>query len=401
MKYKTLGNTGLLVSQMCLGTMTFSDGSGIYKHIGNVDQSGADELVKASIERGINFFDTADVYSAGASETTLGQSFRNLGVPRSDVVLATKVSSRMGQGRNDVGASRGHIMDAVEASLARLQTDHIDLYQVHATDLLTPIEETMRALDDLVRQGKVRYIGVSNWSAWRIAIARGVSARLGLAAIDTLQAYYSIAGRDLERELVPLVENERMGLLIWSPLAGGLLSGKYSRDDQSPEGSRRTGFDFPIVDKERGMGRDRCPAPDRRGAWLQPGARRPGLASFQAGRDLGAGGRQAAQPARGQPRGGGPRSRRRGSPQAGCRQRAAARVSGLDACYSGCRPPRSGSTCGARRPRPLHDPSTPSTTVFDDLSADEDCILSAGLAGDVRPRPEMKERCSKSTTHRF
>ena len=251
MKYKTLGNTGLLVSQMCLGTMTFSDGSGIYKHIGNVDQSGADELVKASIEGGINFFDTADVYSAGASETTLGQSFRNLGVARSDVVLATKVSSRMGQGRNDVGASRGHIMDAVEASLARLQTDHIDLYQVHATDLLTPIEETMRALDDLVRQGKVRYIGVSNWSAWRITMARGVSARLGLAAIDTLQAYYSIAGRDLERELVPLVENERMGLLIWSPLAGGLLSGKYSRDDQSPEGSRRTGFDFPIVDKER------------------------------------------------------------------------------------------------------------------------------------------------------
>ena len=251
MKYKTLGNTGLLVSQLCLGTMTFSDGSGVYKHIGEVDQAGADELVKASVDAGINFFDTADVYSAGASETTLGQSFRNLGIARTDFVLATKVYSRMGQGRNDVGASRGHILDAVEASLKRLQTDHIDLYQVHATDLLTPVEETMRALDDLTRQGKVRYIGVSNWQAWRVATALGISARLDLARFNTLQAYYSIAGRDLERELIPLMEAEKMGLLVWSPLAGGLLSGKYDRDNQSPDGSRRSGFDFPIVDKER------------------------------------------------------------------------------------------------------------------------------------------------------
>ena len=251
MKYKTLGNTGLLVSQLCLGTMTFSDGSGVYKHIGDVDQAGADALVKASIEAGINFFDTADVYSAGASETTLGQSFRNLDIARTDVVLATKVYMRMGDGRNDVGASRGHIMDGVEASLKRLQTDHIDLYQIHATDLVTPIEETMRALDDLIRQGKVRYIGVSNWQAWRVATALGISARLGLARFNTLQAYYSIAGRDLERELVPMLDAEKMGLLVWSPLAGGLLSGKFSRDNQSPEGSRRSGFDFPIVDKER------------------------------------------------------------------------------------------------------------------------------------------------------
>ena len=251
MKYKTLGHTGLLVSQLCLGTMTFSDGSGIYKHIGDVDQAGADEQVKASIEAGINFFDTADVYSAGASETTLGQSFRNLGISRSDVVLATKAYSRMGPGRNDVGASRGHIMDAVEASLKRLKADHIDLYQVHANDVLTPIEETMRALDDLVRQGKVRYVGVSNWPAWRVATAHGVSARLGLARFETLQAYYSIVGRDLERELAPMVEAEKMGLLVWSPLAGGLLSGKYDRANQAPEGSRRSGFDFPIVDKAR------------------------------------------------------------------------------------------------------------------------------------------------------
>jgi aryl-alcohol dehydrogenase-like predicted oxidoreductase len=251
MKYKTLGNTGLIVSQLCLGTMTFSDGSGIYKHIGIVDQAGADELVKASIDAGINFFDTADVYSDGESERTLGQSFRNLGIDRKDIVLATKVYSRMGQGRNDVGASRGHIMDAVDASLRRLQTDHIDLYQIHATDTVTPTEETLRALDDLVRQGKVRYIGVSNWQAWRVATALGISSRLNLSRFETLQAYYSIAGRDIERELVPLLQAEKLGLLVWSPLAGGLLSGKFSRDNQSPEDSRRSEFDFPIVDKKR------------------------------------------------------------------------------------------------------------------------------------------------------
>ncbi|WP_176054704.1 aldo/keto reductase [Paraburkholderia caribensis] len=251
MKYKTLGNTGLLVSQLCLGTMTFSGGNGVYRHIGNVDQAGADELVKASIDAGINFFDTADVYSAGESESTLGQSFRNLGIARKDYVLATKVYSRMGNGRNDVGASRGHIMDAVEASLRRLQTDHIDLYQIHATDAITPVDETLRALDDLVTQGKVRYVGVSNWQAWRIAKALGISGHHNYARFETLQAYYSIAGRDLERELGPLLESEKMGLMVWSPLAGGLLSGKFTRENQSPEGSRRTDFDFPIVDKER------------------------------------------------------------------------------------------------------------------------------------------------------
>ncbi|MGY2372939.1 aldo/keto reductase [Pseudomonas sp. SDO524_S393] len=252
MKYKQLGNTGLIVSQLCLGTMTFSSGAGIYAHIGAVDQKGADEQVKASLEAGINFFDTADIYTQGESEQTLGQSFRNLGVAREDYVLATKVAGRMGPGKNHVGASRGHIMDAVEASLKRLGTDHIDLYQIHATDTLTPLEETLRALDDLVRQGKVRYIGVSNWHAWRLATAQGIAARQGLARFESLQAYYSVVGRDLERELVPLLEAEKMGLLIWSPLAGGLLSGKYSRENQSPEGARRSGFDFPIVDKERG-----------------------------------------------------------------------------------------------------------------------------------------------------
>ncbi|MBW1248750.1 aldo/keto reductase [Pseudomonas tolaasii] len=251
MKYKPLGNTGLLVSQLCLGTMTFSGQQGVYKHIGSVGQSDADELVKVSIDAGINFFDTADVYSAGESEKTLGQSIRNLGIPRHEIVLATKGYSRMGPGRNDVGASRGHLMDAVEASLKRLQTDHIDLYQIHATDTLTPIDETLRALDDLVTQGKVRYIGVSNWAAWRIATALGISSQKDYARFATVQSYYSIAGRDLERELVPLMEYEKLGLLVWSPLAGGLLSGKFSRNNQTPEGSRRSAFDFPIVDKER------------------------------------------------------------------------------------------------------------------------------------------------------
>ncbi|WMJ68358.1 aldo/keto reductase [Stenotrophomonas sp. 24(2023)] len=251
MKYTQLGNTGLIVSQLCLGTMTFSSGTGVYAHIGAVDQQGADAQVKASIEAGINFFDTADIYSGGESEQTLGRSFRNLGIARREYVLATKVAGRMGPGKNQVGASRGHIMDAVEASLKRLGTDHIDLYQVHATDALTPLEETLRALDDLVRHGKVRYIGVSNWHAWRLATAQGIAARQGLARIESVQAYYSVAGRDLERELVPLLEAEKMGLLIWSPLAGGLLSGKYSRENPSPAGARRSGFDFPIVDKER------------------------------------------------------------------------------------------------------------------------------------------------------
>ncbi|MDB5313286.1 MAG: Aryl-alcohol dehydrogenase [Gemmataceae bacterium] len=222
-------------------------GKGIYKRIGAVDQAGADELVKTSVDGGINFFDTADIYSEGESEKTLGQSFKNLNIARKDVILATKVYGRMGPGRNDVGASRGHIMDAVEASLRRLQTDHIDLYQVHADDSVTPIEETLRALDTLVTHGKVRYIGVSNWQAWKIARALGISESKNLARFDTLQAYYSIAGRDL----APLLEAEKMGLLVWSPLAGGLLSGRFSRENQKPAGSRRSEFDFPVVDKER------------------------------------------------------------------------------------------------------------------------------------------------------
>jgi aryl-alcohol dehydrogenase-like predicted oxidoreductase len=251
MKYNTLGHTGLLVSELCLGTMTFASAEGMWKPIAGVEQNLADELVKLSVDAGINFVDTADVYTNGESEKVLAQAVANLGIARKEFVIATKAYGRTGPGRNDVGASRGHILDAVEASLKRLRTDYIDLYQIHAADLVTPIEETLRALDTLVTQGKVRYIGCSNWYAWQIMKANGISEAKNLAKLDTLQAYYSIAGRDLEREIVPLLEDQRTGLLVWSPLAGGLLSGKFSREHQKPEDSRRSAFDFPIVDKER------------------------------------------------------------------------------------------------------------------------------------------------------
>jgi aryl-alcohol dehydrogenase-like predicted oxidoreductase len=251
MKYNTLGHTGLLVSELCLGTMTFATGEGMWKPIAGVEQKLADELVRLSLDAGINFVDTADVYTNGESEKVLAQAIANLGIARKDIVIATKAYGRTGPGRNDVGASRGHIMNAVEASLKRLKTDYIDLYQIHAADLVTPVEESLRALDTLVTQGKVRYIGCSNWYAWQIMKAIGISDARNLTKLDTLQAYYSIAGRDLEREIVPLLNDQRIGLLVWSPLAGGLLSGKFSRENQKPEDSRRSAFDFPIVDKER------------------------------------------------------------------------------------------------------------------------------------------------------
>jgi len=247
MRTNRLGNTGLFVSELCLGTMTFG-GEGLFKAVGQVQQDEADGIVKAAIDGGINFIDTANVYSLGWSEEITGQALKNLGIRREDVVIATKVLGPMGEGPNDRGASRGHIMDQAKASLKRLGTDHIDLYQIHGWDPVTPIEETLRALDDLVRQGHVRYIGVSNWAAWQIAKALGVSAKDHLARFETVQAYYTIAGRDLEREIVPMMQSEKVGLMVWSPLAGGLLSGKYRK--QGAEG-RRASFDFPPVDMAR------------------------------------------------------------------------------------------------------------------------------------------------------
>jgi aryl-alcohol dehydrogenase-like predicted oxidoreductase len=251
MRLVPLGRTGLFVSRLCLGTMTFGGSEGMWGQIGRLQQSDAERLVGQAFDAGINFIDTADVYAGGASEQITGQALRNLKVARDQVVVATKVFGETGPGANMRGLSRSHILDGVKASLQRLQLDHIDLYQVHAFDPATPMEETLRALDDLVRHGHVRYIGVSNWAAWQIAKAIGISERLGLARFETLQAYYTVAGRDLEREIIPMLQSEGLGLMVWSPLAGGLLSGKYGREQQGEDGSRRTTFDFPPVNKER------------------------------------------------------------------------------------------------------------------------------------------------------
>jgi aryl-alcohol dehydrogenase-like predicted oxidoreductase len=215
------------------------------------EQKRVEEIVNRLLDAGVNFIDTADVYSEGLSEEITGRAIVNSGRRRSDVVLATKAHGQVGPGPNDRGASRGHLEDAVKASLKRLGTDYLDLYQIHGLDPVTPVEETVRALDDLVRQGHVRYVGVSNWPAWKIMKALGVAEQRGWTRLSTLQAYYTIAGRDLERELAPMMLAEGVGLLVWSPLAGGLLSGKYGRDGKGPEGSRRVAFDFPPVNRDR------------------------------------------------------------------------------------------------------------------------------------------------------
>jgi aryl-alcohol dehydrogenase-like predicted oxidoreductase len=255
MRYKTLGRTGLYVSELCLGTMTFSgsdERAGFFRSFGQLEQPAVDRMVALALEHGVNFIDTADVYAFGVSESLTGQALRNLGVARSDVVLATKFTAPVGPGPNDRGASRGHLMDSVHASLKRLQTDHIDLYQVHATDHVTPQEETLRALDDLVRQGKVRYTGVSNQHGWRIMKGLGLADRHGWTRYATVQAHASVANRDIEHDIVPLLREEGLGLLVWSPLSGGLLSGKFGPGAPADAGSgRREQMDFPPVDRDR------------------------------------------------------------------------------------------------------------------------------------------------------
>ena len=252
MRYNPLGRTGLLVSELCFGTMTFG-GRGFWQAIGDLGQNDADALMRTALDGGINFIDTANVYAEGLAEEITGTALKNLGVARDDVVVATKVLGPMGEGPNDRGASRYHILAQAEASLKRLQLDHIDLYQIHGFDPLTPIEETVEALDNLVKRGLVRYVGVSNWAAWQIMKALGIAERKNLEPFRSLQAYYTIAGRDLEREIVPLLKSEGVGLMVWSPLAGGLLSGKYNRDQENTPDGRRANFDFPPVDKERGF----------------------------------------------------------------------------------------------------------------------------------------------------
>jgi len=249
MKYNLLGNTGLKVSELCLGTMTFG-GKGFWTAIGTLPQDEVDALVKRSIEAGINFIDTANVYSEGLSEQMTGTAIRNLGLHRDDLIIATKVRGKVGEGPNQIGLTRKHILHQVEESLRRLQTDYIDLYQIHGFDPLTPLEETLAALDTLVTSGKVRYIGCSNLSAWHIMKAQGISELHDYPRFVSLQAYYTIAGRDIEREIVPLLKDQQMGLMVWSPLAGGLLSGKYTRQS-APEEGRRVNFDFPPVNREK------------------------------------------------------------------------------------------------------------------------------------------------------
>lgn len=246
MKYRPLANTGVFVSELCLGAMTFGSQ---WEMIGALDQKDADGLVHRSLDEGINFFDTADVYSTGESEEILGRSLKG---KRHDVVIATKVRGRMGPGANEVGLSRLHILQAAEASLKRLGTDYIDLYQIHRSDPETEIEETLIALTDLVRAGKVRYIGCSNMEAWQLMQALGISEQRGLEAFKCTQSYYSLAGRELEQQTIPLIQDQGLGLLVWSPLAGGFLSGKFTREG-GPEGTRRATFDFPPVDKEQGF----------------------------------------------------------------------------------------------------------------------------------------------------
>lgn len=249
MKYKILGNTGLKVSTLCLGTMNYG-GKGFFNYMGNLDQNAVDEQIKTVTEAGVNFIDTANIYSEGLSETMIGQAIKNLSINRDDLILATKVRGSMGRGENDRGLSKKHIIQEVEASLKRLGTDYIDLYQIHTADPLTPIEETIRTLDDLVRSGKIRYFGASNLAAWQLMKGLAYSQYNNLDRFASLQANYSLDVRDAEREIVPLLQDQKVGMMIWSPLSGGLLTGKYKRQG-TKEGGRLNNFPFPPFHEER------------------------------------------------------------------------------------------------------------------------------------------------------
>jgi aryl-alcohol dehydrogenase-like predicted oxidoreductase len=252
MKYNFLGNTGLVVSEICFGTMTFGGSEkGIWGAIGNLQQKEVNDLMKTVVDSGINFIDTANVYSFGKSEELLGQSIIDLGINRNDLVIATKVRGRMGEGKNNVGLSRYHIFQSVDESLQRLQLDHIDVLYVHGVDPKTPVEETMRALNDIVLTGKVRYIAVCNWPAWMVMKALGIADKNGWNKFVGMQYYYSLSSRDIEREVLPLAIDQNVGVMPWSPLAGGFLSGKYKRNNEKTGDSRRDTFDFPPINKEK------------------------------------------------------------------------------------------------------------------------------------------------------
>ena len=250
MKYRLLGQTGLYVSELCLGTMTYGS-AGFWKVMGELDQEAVTGQIRYAFDQGVNFIDTANVYSLGQSEQLVGRALAELGLPRDELVIATKATGVMNDLPNGRGQSRYHLMNEVDASLKRLKLDYIDLYQLHGFDPLTPLEEALETMNDLVRSGKVRYIGVCNLAAWQLMKGLAVSEKRGWSRFASLQAYYTIAGRDLERELIPLLKDQGLGLMVWSPLAGGLLTGKFSPEGEGPEGSRRSTFDFPVIDKER------------------------------------------------------------------------------------------------------------------------------------------------------
>lgn len=250
MKYNLLGSTGLLVSEICFGAMTFG-GKGHWEAIGKVQQQDVNDLMKRVIEAGVNFFDTANVYSFGESERLLGQSLKDLGLNRNELVIATKVRGRMNEKPNSIGLSRYHIFNSVDESLQRLQLDHVDILYVHAVDFVTPIAEIMHSLHDVVMTGKVRYIAVCNWPAWMVMKALGIAEKNNWNKFIGLQYFYSLAGRDIEREIVPLAKDQDLGIMPWSPLAGGFLSGKFTRDKEKAGDSRRDTFDFPPINKEK------------------------------------------------------------------------------------------------------------------------------------------------------
>jgi aryl-alcohol dehydrogenase-like predicted oxidoreductase len=249
MQYNRLGDTGLIVSRIGFGAMTFGAGTGRLGGISKLGEDPARELVARALDAGVNHFNTANGYGEGESERLLGKA---LGARRKDVVVSTKGGFRAGEALIHQGLSRQHIFMAAEDSLRRLGTDYIDVYLVHRTDPHTPVEETCDALDTLVRQGKVRYVGFSNWPAWMAAKAVGVQERRGWARFRAAEMYYSLVGRDLDHEVVPFARDSGIGVFVWSPLAGGFLSGKYSRDNPQGDGGRLNTFDFLPFERERG-----------------------------------------------------------------------------------------------------------------------------------------------------
>jgi aryl-alcohol dehydrogenase-like predicted oxidoreductase len=250
MKYRLLGETGLYVSELCLGTMTYGS-AGFWEVMGGLGADAVEEQIKYAFDRGVNFIDTANVYSLGQSEQLVGRALQKLGLPRDELVIATKATGAMNELPNGRGQSRYHLMNELDASLKRLQLDHLDLYLLHGFDPLTPLEEALETMNDLVRSGRVRYIGVCNLAAWQLMKSLAISEKRGWSRFACLQAYYTIAGRDLEREVLPLLRDQGLGLMAWSPLAGGLLTGKFSPDGKGPDNSRRSTFDFPVIDKAR------------------------------------------------------------------------------------------------------------------------------------------------------